>query len=158
MNSVVVYPGTFDPITLGHYDMIERASSLFDKVIVAVALTRRKNCFFTIEERVNLARATVQSLPQVEVLPLDGLLVNFARDHGARIILRGWRIRSDLDDESQLAYMNQQLSPEVETLFLLARHQYAYISSSLVREIIELQQDIAPFVPAAVTDYLKRKK
>ena len=141
-----IYPGTFDPITKGHTDLVERALQLFDRVIVAVAENKNKAPVFSQEERINMATIALQELKGVEVLPLTGLLVEFAKQHQAKAILRGLRAVSDFEYEFQLAGMNRKLAPEIETLFLTPAEKYAYISSSLVREIASLGGDVSPFV------------
>ena len=142
----VVYPGTFDPITNGHIDLVERASRLFDRVIVAVAVNPDKGTAFPIETRVTLAREVLAHVANVEVCSFDNLLVDFVRQKEAGVILRGLRAVSDFEYEFQLAGMNRHLAPNVETLFLTPAEQYAYISSSLVREISSLGGDVTPFV------------
>ena len=142
----VVYPGTFDPITNGHADLVERASRLFEKVIVAVAVNPDKQAAFPIETRVSLAREVLGHIENVEVCSFDNLLVDFLRQKDAGVILRGLRAVSDFEHEFQLAGMNRHLAPEIETLFLTPAEQYAYISSSLVREIAVLGGDVSPFV------------
>jgi pantetheine-phosphate adenylyltransferase len=142
----VIYPGTFDPITNGHTDLVERASRLFDKVIVAVAVNTDKATAFPIETRVTLAREVLAHVDNVEVCSFDNLLVDFVRQKSASVILRGLRAVSDFEYEFQLAGMNRHLAPNVETLFLTPAEQYAYISSSLVREISSLGGDVTPFV------------
>ena len=141
-----IYPGTFDPITRGHTDLVERALQLFDRVIVAVAENKSKAPVFSQEERINMATVALQELNGVEVMPLTGLLVEFAKQHQAKAILRGLRAVSDFEYEFQLAGMNRKLAPEIETLFLTPAEKYAYISSSLVREIASLGGDVSPFV------------
>ena len=145
-----VYPGTFDPITNGHTDLVQRASRLFERVIVAVAVNAGKDPAFSIQERVDLARQAMADLPGVEVASFDSLLVDFAHQQGASVIIRGLRAVSDFDYEFQLAGMNRRLAPDIETLFLTPAEQYAYISSSLVREIASLGGDVSPFVHPAV--------
>lgn len=142
----VVYPGTFDPITNGHTDLVERASHLFDRVIVAVAVNQDKGTAFPIDTRVALAREVLAHVDNVEVCCFENLLVDFVRQREAGMILRGLRAVSDFEYEFQLAGMNRHLAPEVETLFLTPAEQYAYISSSLVREIASLGGDVTPFV------------
>lgn len=146
----VVYPGTFDPITNGHVDLIHRAARLFDRVIVAVALDTGKTPLFTIDERVALARASLADQPNVEILPFEGLLVSFTRDLGMSVIMRGLRAVSDFEYEFQLASMNRRMAPDIETLFLTPAEKYAYISSSLVREIARLRGDVSTFVTPPV--------
>ncbi|GIX31610.1 MAG: phosphopantetheine adenylyltransferase [Porticoccaceae bacterium] len=153
----ILYPGTFDPITHGHTDLVERAARLFDQVLVAVAKSEKKRPLFTLEERIELARTALAHLPNVEVKGFDYLMVHFARDVGAHAVLRGLRAVSDFEYEFQLANMNRALSAEIETLFLTPAEQYSYISSSLVREIASLDGDVTPFVHPAVAEALRRK-
>lgn len=157
MNITAIYPGTFDPITNGHTDLIQRASRMFDKVIVAVAAVSGKQPVFTLEERVSLARSVLTDYPNVEVCGFDSLLVNFMAEKGASVILRGLRAVSDFEYEFQLASMNRNLNPDIETLFLTPAEQYTYISSSLVREIASLGGDVSPFVHENVVAALKER-
>ncbi len=149
-----VYPGTFDPITNGHTDLVARAARLFERVIVAVAQDTGKQPFCPIDERVALARSVLGAFPNVEVAAFRGLLVEFCRKEGARVVIRGLRAVSDFEYEFQLASMNRRLAPEIETLFLTPAEQYAFISSSLVREIARLGGDVAEFVHPAVQQAL----
>lgn len=153
----VVYPGTFDPITNGHIDLVERACRLFDKVLVAVAASTRKNPLFSLEERVELARTTLAHLPNVEVCGFDILLVEFMRQQQAQAVLRGLRAVSDFEYEFQLANMNRALAPTMESIFLTPAEHLSYISSSIVREIALLGGDVNKFVPPPVEAALKRK-
>lgn len=152
-----IYPGTFDPITRGHSDLVERASRLFDRVVVAVAANPGKKSMFTLDERQALARIALADIENVEVCAFDGLLVEFAREKQAQVILRGLRAVSDFDYEFQLAGMNRKLAPDVETLFLTPAEQYSNISSSLVREIASLGGDVSPFVHKEIRAELTRK-
>lgn len=152
---IVVYPGTFDPVTNGHTDLVERASRMFDLVIVALAVNPDKGCAFPIETRVTLARDVLGHIDNAEVCSFDNLLVDFLRQRQARVILRGLRAVSDFEYEFQLASMNRRLAPEIETLFLTPAEQYAYISSSLVREIASLGGDVTPFVHSKVVAALR---
>ena len=151
----VVYPGTFDPITNGHTDLVERAARMFETVIVAVAVNADKGGAFPIETRVSLARDVLVHIDNVEVCSFDNLLVDFLHQRQARIILRGLRAVSDFEYEFQLASMNRHLAPEIETLFLTPAEQYSYISSSLVREISSLGGDVTPFVHRKVVAALR---
>jgi pantetheine-phosphate adenylyltransferase len=153
----VVYPGTFDPITNGHSDLIQRAASLFDRVVVAVAVDTGKAPAFDADRRVALAERVLQDIPQVEVTRFSGLLVQFARDHGTPVIMRGLRAVSDFEYELQLAGMNRRMAPDVETIFLTPAEQYAYISSSLVREIARLGGDVSTFVSPVVQAALRER-
>jgi pantetheine-phosphate adenylyltransferase len=151
----IVYPGTFDPITNGHADLVERASRLFAQVVVAVAVDTGKQAAFPIEMRVSLARDALAHIDNIEVCSFDNLLVDFMRQREAQVILRGLRAVSDFEYEFQLASMNRHLAPEIETLFLTPAEQYAYISSSLVREIAGLGGDVTPFVHTRVVAALR---
>ncbi len=155
--TTAIYPGTFDPVTNGHSDLVSRAARLFDHVIVAIATGSGKAPVFPLDERLALARTVLGAIPGVEVCSFDTLLVDFARSRGARVIVRGLRAVSDFEYEFQLASMNRHLAPEVETLFLTPAEEYAYISSSLVREIAALGGDVAPFVHPEVAAALKRR-
>jgi pantetheine-phosphate adenylyltransferase len=157
MNNIAIYPGTFDPITKGHSDLVERSSRLFDKVIVAVAAKPGKQPVFSLEERISLAQTVLGVYDNVEVCGFDGLLVNFAREKGANIIIRGLRAVSDFEYEFQLAGMNRKLADDIETLFLTPAEQYTYISSSLVREVASLGGDVSPFVHEKIVAELARK-
>jgi len=153
--NTVVYPGTFDPITNGHTDLVERAARMFESVIVAVAVNADKGGAFPIETRVSLARDVLAHVDNVEVCSFDNLLVDFLHQRQARVILRGLRAVSDFEYEFQLASMNRHLAPEIETLFLTPAEQYSYISSSLVREISSLGGDVTPFVHRKVVAALR---
>jgi pantetheine-phosphate adenylyltransferase len=150
MSITAIYPGTFDPITCGHSDIVRRASRLFGRIIVAVAESPRKDPSFPLDERVSLARSALAGLANVEVCGFDMLLARFARERGATVILRGLRAVSDFEHEFQLAAMNRQLAPEVETMFLTPAEEYSFVSSSLVREIARLGGDVSNFVSPAV--------
>ncbi|TVP91560.1 MAG: pantetheine-phosphate adenylyltransferase [Thioalkalivibrio sp.] len=151
MHLTAIYPGTFDPITHGHTDIVRRASRLFGRIVVAVAESPKKAPCFSLEERVSLAQAALSDLDNVEVRGFGNLLASFARAEGATVILRGLRAVSDFEHEFQLAAMNRQLAPEVETMFLSPAEEYSFVSSSLVREIARLGGDVSNFVsPAAV--------
>lgn len=152
-----VYPGTFDPITHGHSDLIGRASRLFDQVTVAVAANSSKRPLFTVEERVNLAKEVLEPHGNVVICPFDCLLADFCRREGAQVILRGLRAVSDFEYEFQLAGMNRRLVPEVETLFLTPAEKFSYISSSLIKEIAGLGGDVSEFVHPVVQTALIEK-
>ncbi len=158
MNITAIYPGTFDPITNGHSDLVARAARLFDQVIVAVAANPAKTPAFSLDERVRLARSVLGGINNVEVCWFDTLLADFAQARGARVILRGLRAVSDFEHEFQLAGMNRRLAPEIETLFLTPAEQYTYISSSLVREIAGFGGDVSAFVPEIVQAALLAKR
>jgi len=151
MNVTAIYPGTFDPITNGHIDLVKRAAGIFTKVVVAVAENRGKAPLFSLEERVALARQVLGSLGNVEVIGFGNLLVECARQHGAGVILRGLRAVSDFEYEFQLAAMNRRLTGErIETLFLTPAEQYAFVSSSMIKEVARLGGDVTEFVPPPV--------
>ncbi|CAG0952999.1 MAG: pantetheine-phosphate adenylyltransferase [Rhodocyclales bacterium] len=156
-DGVAIYPGTFDPVTLGHEDLVRRASRLFDEVLVAVADSRTKRPFFTLDERVAMAREVLAPFPNVKVVGFDGLLMNFLRRHEARIILRGLRAVSDFEYEFQMAGMNRSLNPDVETVFLTPAEKYQFISATMVREIASLGGDVSKFVQPLVHERLKQK-
>ena len=152
-----MYPGTFDPITRGHEDLLRRSVALFAPVVVAVAESPRKAPLFSLEERVELVRESLSGLPDVRVEGYDGLTVDFARRHGLRVIIRGLRAVSDFEYEFQLATMNRRLTEDVETVFLTPTEHYTFVSSSLVREIAEYGGDVSPFVHPYVEKMLKSK-
>jgi pantetheine-phosphate adenylyltransferase len=154
---IAVYPGTFDPITNGHSDLVVRASRVFGRVIVAVAVNPGKNPAFDLQERVKLSQEVLRGIDNVEVCAFDTLLVDFVRMRGADVILRGLRAVSDFEYEFQLAGMNRRLAPTVETLFLTPAEQFAFISSGLVREIAALGGDVSEFVHPAVQAALRRR-
>jgi pantetheine-phosphate adenylyltransferase len=157
MTKTAIYPGTFDPITLGHEDVVRRAARLFDEVIVGVAQSQGKRPLFSLEERVALAAEVLADCPNVRVVGFSGLLMQFAREEGAQVVIRGLRAVSDFEYEFQLAGMNRHLYPEVETLFLTPSEQYMFISASLVREIAILGGDISKFVPSLVDAAIQEK-
>ena len=157
MSHTAVYPGTFDPITLGHEDLARRASRLFDRVILAVADSRAKRPFFTLDERVEMATHVLRDLPNVEVVGFSGLLMKFVQDRGARVVVRGLRAVSDFEYEFQLAGMNRGMYPDVETVFLTPGEQFMFISATIVREISVLGGDTSKFVPPYVGERLKVK-
>ncbi|RLT96937.1 pantetheine-phosphate adenylyltransferase [Ketobacter sp.] len=153
----VVYPGTFDPMTNGHLDLVERASNLFDEVVVAIAASEKKKPLFDLQQRIELAQEVVAHLPNVEVKGFRKLLVHFCQEEKANVLLRGLRAVSDFEYEFQLANMNRALDPGIETAFLTPSEHLSFISSSLVREISGLNGDVSPFVPAPVLAALKAK-
>lgn len=157
MTIKAVYPGTFDPITAGHEDLTRRAAKLFGSVILAVADSKSKKPLFTLEERVTTAREAFQDLKNVEVMGFSGLLMNFVQQQGARVVVRGVRAVSDFDYEFQLAGMNRQLYPGVETIFMTPGEQYSYVSATLVREISILGGDVSKFVSPLVAARLAQK-
>lgn len=155
--SVVVYPGTFDPFTRGHEDLVRRASRIFDHIIIAVARSRNKNPLFGLEERVEITREVLQRFPNIEVVGFDGLLIDFMHQRGARILLRGLRAVSDFEYEFQMAGMNRKLFPDIETVFLTPADEYMFISATMVREIARLGGDVRGFVHPVVADRLSRR-
>lgn len=157
MTVSAVYAGTFDPITSGHEDITRRACKLFDRVIIAVADSKSKKPLFTLEERVAIARESLAGVKNVEVMGFSGLLMNFVRQQGARVVVRGVRSVTDFDYEFQLAGMNRQLFPDVETIFLTPGEQHAYVSATLVREIALLGGDYAKFVSPVIARHLAEK-
>ena len=152
-----IYPGSFDPVTNGHLDVIERARKLFDEVIVAVAHNEQKHPLFTLEERLALLRVTLGNLDRVQIAPLPGLLVDFAVQQKASAVIRGLRAVSDFEFEFQMALMNRKLEASVETIFLMPKEEYTYLSSRIVKEIARLGGDIAKFVPAHVVAAFAKK-
>ena len=157
LNILAVYPGTFDPITLGHEDLVRRAAQMFDRVIVAVAMAHHKKTLFSLDERMEMARAALHDCPQVQVVPFEGLVTEFAAANGAKAMLRGLRSGTDFDYEFQLAGMNRALAAQVETVFLTPCSQHQFISSTLVREIATLGGDVAQFVSPVVHEKLLGK-
>jgi len=156
-NRIAVYPGTFDPITLGHEDIVRRAADLFDEVIVAVAGSTNKNTLFNLEERVALAKSVFGHADNIKVVGFNGLLMQFVQDQGAKMVIRGLRATSDFEYEFQLAGMNRKLYPQFETLFLTPSEQFMFISSSLVREVATLGGEIDQFVSKTVEAAIKQK-
>ena len=157
MMNVAVYPGTFDPLTRGHEDLVRRASGLFDRLVVGVADSRAKRPFFSLDERLDIAREVLGHYPNVTVEGFSGLLKDFVRAHDARVIVRGLRAVSDFEYEFQMAGMNRYLLPDVETLFLTPSDQYQFISGTIVREIALLGGDVSKFVFPSVERWLQRK-
>ena len=152
-----VYPGTFDPLTRGHEDLVRRASTLFDRIIVAIADSKAKRPFFTLEERIAMAKEVLADVKNVQVVGFSGLLTEFVRKQGARVVLRGLRAVSDFEYEFQLAGMNRHLYPEMETIFLTPSEQHMFISATLVREIAILGGDVTEFVHPSVAKRLKER-
>ncbi|HEX7469481.1 MAG TPA: pantetheine-phosphate adenylyltransferase [Verrucomicrobiae bacterium] len=152
-----IYPGSFDPLTNGHLDVIERATKLFDRVVVAVAKNEGKKPLFTLKERVDLVTRGIKHLPGVEVDSFDNLLVDYVEQRGARAVVRGLRAISDFEFEFQLALMNRKLNEKIETIFMMPKDTYTFLSSRIVKEIARLGGDVGAFVPAHVQSALKRK-
>lgn len=157
MKRIAVYPGTFDPLTLGHEDLIRRAAGLFDSVVLAVADSRAKKPLFTLAERVDIARTALKGVKNVEVHGFSGLLIHFARKHRARVVVRGVRAVSDFEYEFQLAGMNRKMYPEIETMFMTPGETHMFLSATLVREISLLGGDVRKFVSPTVARRLKIK-
>lgn len=157
MSHTAVYPGTFDPVTLGHVDLARRAARLFDRVVIAVADSRAKKPFFTLDERVEMARESLKDLSNIEVTGFSGLLMKFVQDRGARVVVRGLRAVSDFDYEFQLAGMNRGMYPDIETVFLTPGEQFMFVSATIVREISVLGGDTSKFVPPYVREQLRLK-
>ena len=154
---IAVYPGTFDPITHGHTDLVRRAMNVFDHVIVGIAANPSKQPMFDIDERVAMAQQVLADYQQVEVCGFSGLLVDFAKSKSAVAVIRGLRAMSDFEYEFQLANMNRALSPEIESIFLTPSEKFSYISSSLIREICSLKGDVSQFVPSNVAEALAER-
>lgn len=150
-------PGTFDPITSGHLDVITRAAQMFDEIVVAVAASVKKHPLFTLEERTELVRQATAHLPNVRVEPFSGLLVDFARDMGASVVVKGLRAITDFEYEFQMTAVNYELSEDLETVFIMSPPRYMYLSSSVVREVASMGGNVEPFVPACVREALERK-
>lgn len=155
---IAVYPGSFDPITLGHLDVLKDGAHMFDKVIITVSNNISKHALLSVEERKELIRQSVADIPNVEVDSFDGLTVEYAKKIGATILLRGLRAVSDFEYEMQLSQTNRSLSEDIKTVFLITRPEYNFISSSSVKEILKNDGDISKFVPKPVSDYLQNKK
>jgi len=157
MKKSAVYPGTFDPITLGHVDIIKRAAKMFDSLIVAIADNRDKDPLFTVDERIELIKSSIQGLESVTVTSFDGLTAKFAKDSGAMAIVRGLRAISDFEFEFQMALMNRKIEPEIEAVYLMPTDKFSYISSSLVKDIARRGGDISCFVSIEVKEALLRR-
>ncbi len=156
--TTAIYPGSFDPITNGHIDVVTRAARLFAKLIIGIYETPDKSLLFTLKERVEMARQAVASLPNVEVQPFDGLTVSFARKVGAQAIVRGLRVSADFEREFDMAMMNQRLAPELELVCLMASPEYQFLSSSLLKEVAELGGNIDDLIPKHVAEALRKKE
>ena len=156
--NVAIYPGSFDPLTNGHVDIIQRGSRLFDRIVIAILLNVEKAPLFTVQERVEIAGEVFREYPNVEVDTFDGLLVEYARRKHASVIVRGLRAISDFEYEMQMALMNRHLNPEVETVFMMPAEPYTYVSSRLVKEVAALGGSVTNLVPRLVEDRLRQKK
>jgi len=157
MKLTAVYPGTFDPITNGHLDILSRGGRMFDRIIVAILMNPDKDPLFPLEERVEILRSVVSRWSNVQVETFDGLLVEFARSRGAQVIVRGLRALSDFEYEFQMTLMNQRLEPGIQTVFMMPSETYSYVSSRLVKEVARLGGDVTGLVPAEVVERLKRR-
>jgi pantetheine-phosphate adenylyltransferase len=157
MNKKAIYAGTFDPMTLGHLDVVERAAKIFPELIVAVTAVTGKNTLFSQDERFDLVKKSVAKLPNVKVTLFDGLLVEYARKKGVGVLIRGLRAFSDFEYEFQMALTNRRLAPDIETLFLMPKQDYSFLSSTNVKQVASLGGDVSEFVPAAVAAALKQK-
>ena len=157
MTQRAIYPGTFDPMTKGHVDLIERACKLFDEIVIAIAASEAKNPLFTLDERIQIAEKIFENNDKVKVVGFSGLLVDLAKDNDAKILIRGLRVVADFEYEFQLANMNRAMMPELESVFLTPKEQYSYISSSLVKEICKMGGDVSEFVDPISLSELKRK-
>jgi len=154
---IAIYPGSFDPITKGHLDVLKTSAEIFDKVIIAVAGNFEKNGFLTVDERVQLIKESIKDIPNVEVDCFEGLTINYAKEKGAQVLIRGLRAVSDFEYEMQLSQTNSALSDKIKTVFLITKPKYNFISSSTVREILMNKGDISKFVPKPVCDYLNKQ-
>jgi pantetheine-phosphate adenylyltransferase len=152
-----IYPGSFDPVTKGHVDIIERSAALFDELVVAVVANPNKNPLFTMEERVQMLHEATSHLPNVVVDAFEGLLVDYVRAREARVVVKGLRAISDFEAEFQMALINKKLAPDIETMFMMTNNRYSYLSSSIVKEVARLGGDFSPLVPDTVVVKLKRK-
>ena len=157
MSTLAVYPGTFDPLTNGHVDIIERGARLFDRIIVALLVNAEKSPLFTVEERLDIARTVFRTLPNVEVDTFDGLLVDYVERRQAQVIVRGLRAVSDFEYEFQMALMNRRLNGKIETVFMMPAEQYSYISSRLIKEVFSLGGRVHGLVPDTVEERLRQK-
>ena len=157
-DNVAIYPGSFDPLTNGHVDIIQRGSKLFDRIVIAILLNIEKAPLFTVQERVEIAREVFRGYPNVEVDTFDGLLVEYARSKRASVIVRGLRAISDFEYEMQMALMNRHLNPDVETVFMMPAETYTYVSSRLVKEVVALGGSVTNLVPSIVDSRLREKR
>lgn len=157
MNDLAIYPGTFDPLTLGHVDLIKRAARLFERIIIAISAKPRKATLFTAKERLAMAGRLCAQIPKVEAEIFNGLLVDYIREKGAHVIIRGLRAFSDFEYEFQMALTNRQMAPDIETLFMMTKESYSFLSSSMVREVAAVGGDTSKFVPDFVQKELRKK-
>lgn len=157
MPSIAVCPGSFDPVTHGHIDIITRAASVFDQVIVAVLHNRNKQPLFSVEERIQLLKQVTSHLPEVKIDSFNGLLIEYMKENNAKTIIRGLRAVSDFEYEMQAASINKKLGPEIETFFMMTNNNYSYLSSSIVKEVAKYDADVSGLVPEVVAEALKKK-
>jgi len=157
MNKIAVYPGTFDPVTYGHLDVVERIASLYDKVYVSVAHSKQKKPLFSVSERVEMLKCSVKKFKNVEIEDFNGLVVDYAARKSARVVVRGLRMISDFEYEFQMALTNRKLNPDIETVFMMPNESYSYISSRLIKEAAYMGADLSAFVPENVQKKLKEK-
>ena len=154
---IAVYPGSFDPVTIGHLNIIRRAANIFDKLIVCVMVNAGKNPMFSLEERVALIQRVTRDIPNVEVDCSDKLLAEYAKEKGSCVIIKGLRAGSDFENEFQMAMINRKMNPNLDTMFLTAEHQYMYMSSSVVKELGKYQADLSDFLPAEIIEDVKNR-
>ena len=154
---IAVYPGTFDPVTYGHIDLIKRASKIFDRVIVAVAHNKSKGVLFSVAERVSMLKDAVRSMENVEIDDFDGLVVKYVKERGSRVMIRGLRMLTDFEYEFQMALTNRKLADDIETIFMMPHQDYSYISSKLIKEAASLGADVGNFIPKKTQDALMKK-
>lgn len=152
---ICIYPGTFDPVTMGHMDIIQRTTGLFDKVIISIAEDNYKNVLFSAEERLDMLKTVTKGLPKVEVDYFSGLLMDYCREKGATAVIRGLRAISDFEYEMQMAAMNKNLNPDVETVFLMTAQKYSFISSSIIKDVAKLNGNISGMVPSLIEKKIK---
>ncbi len=157
MNRIAIYPGTFDPVTYGHIDLIKRATKLFDRVIVAVADNPQKGVLFSPEERVEMLKIATKRIPRISIECFEGLLVNYVKKKKARVMLRGLRMISDFEYEFQMALTNRRLRPEIETIYMMPKESYCYISSKLIKEAAQLNANLKDFIPGFIERKLKAR-
>lgn len=158
MKKIAIYPGTFDPVTNGHIDIIHRSIELFDKVIIAIAKSSTKNPMFSLKDRKNMMELATKSIPRIECVCFENLLADFAKDHGAKLVIRGLRVVSDFEYELQMGYANTSLNPDLDTIYFMPTLKNAFISSSIVRSILEHNGKVSHLIPQAAIDYIHHLK
>lgn len=157
MGRLAVYPGSFDPVTYGHVDLIKRAADVFDKVIVAVAKNIQKSSLFSVDERLQMLKEVTKGIPDIQIQSFDGLVIDFARQNNAKVLIRGLRMVSDFEYEFQMALTNRRLAEDIETVFLMPSEGYSFLSSTLIKEAASLGADVSSFVPEFVAKRLREK-